>query len=42
MKLAGEQTHYSTPRASEAIYLEWIKDRFGAVPAPDGCKAIEE
>lgn len=42
LKLAGEQTHFSTPRASEAIYLQWIKDRFDGVPAPDGCKAAEE
>ena len=41
VKLAGEQTHYSTPAASEALYLPWIKERFDGVPAPDGCKAAE-
>jgi len=42
VKLAGEQTHYSTRAASEALYLPWIKDRFDSTPAPDGCKAAEE
>ncbi len=42
VKLGGEQTHYSTPTASEALYLPWIKDRFDGKPAPDGCAASEE
>lgn len=37
VKLPGEQTHFSTPGASEPLYLPWIKDRFEGKPAPNGC-----
>ena len=40
VQLAGEQTHYSTPRAAEALYLPWIKDRFDGRAAADGCKVL--
>ena len=33
VKLAGEQTHFTTPGASEPLYLPWIKDRFDGKPA---------
>jgi pimeloyl-ACP methyl ester carboxylesterase len=37
VQLAGQQTHFSTPGASQALYLPWIKDRFASKPLPDGC-----
>ncbi len=42
VRLTGEQTHFSTPRASEALYLAWIKDRFDGKPAPDGCRGSDD
>ncbi len=42
VKLAGGQTHYTTPGASEPLYLPWIKDRFDGKPAPDVCAASED
>ena len=37
VQLAGEQTHFSTPRASEPLYLPWMKDRFDGKPSANGC-----
>lgn len=37
VQLPGEQDHFSTPAASEPLYLPWIADRFAGKPAPDGC-----
>lgn len=39
VQLAGEQDHFSTPAASEPLYLPWIADRFAGKPAADGCAA---
>jgi hypothetical protein len=37
VRLDGEQNHFTTPRASEPLYLAWVKDRFDGKPAPEGC-----
>lgn len=37
VQLAGEQTHFSTPAASQPLYLPWIEARFAGQPAPNGC-----
>ena len=42
VKLAGEQSHFTTPGASEALYLPWIQDRFDGKPAANGCGASED
>ncbi len=39
VQLAGEQTHYSTPGASQPIYVPWVYDRFAGKPLEDGCSA---
>ena len=39
VQLAGEQTHFSTPGASQPLYLPWIADRFAGKPLPNGCAA---
>jgi pimeloyl-ACP methyl ester carboxylesterase len=33
------QSHFTTPPTSQAMYSQWIKDRFQGKPAPDGCKS---
>ena len=33
----GNNTHISTPAASEPFYLKWIEDRFNGKPLPNGC-----
>ena len=42
IKLPGEQTHFTTPAASEPLYVAWIKDRFDGKPVGDGCLGGEE
>ena len=42
VQLAGEQTHFSTPGASEPLYVPWIKDRFEGKPAANGCLPIAD
>ena len=37
MQLPGEQTHFSTPGASQPIYVPWVADRFAGKPLEDGC-----
>ena len=37
VQLPGEQTHFSTPGASEPLYLPWIKDRLAGKPATNNC-----
>ncbi len=37
VQLAGEQNHFTTPGASEPLYLPWVKDRFDGKPAANGC-----
>lgn len=37
VQLPGEQTHFSTPGASEPLYLSWIKDRLAGKPATNNC-----
>lgn len=39
VRLAGEQSHFTTPGASEPLYLPWVKDRFDGKAAADGCLA---
>jgi pimeloyl-ACP methyl ester carboxylesterase len=42
IKLSGEQTHYTTPGASEPLYAPWIRDRFDGKATPDGCAAPDD
>lgn len=37
VQLPGEQTHFSTPSASEPLYLAWIRDRLAGKPANNNC-----
>lgn len=37
VQLPGEQTHFSTPGASESFYLPWIRDRLAGKPAVNNC-----
>jgi len=37
VQLPGEQTHFSTPGASQPIYVPWVADRFAGKPLEDGC-----
>ena len=39
VQLAGEQTHFSTPGASQPIYVPWVADRFAGKPLENGCSA---
>ena len=39
VRLAGNQSHFTTPGASEPLFLPWVKDRFEGKPAADGCAA---
>jgi pimeloyl-ACP methyl ester carboxylesterase len=41
VELSGDNTHFSTPTASEPLYLPWIADRFAGKPAGDNCAAIQ-
>jgi pimeloyl-ACP methyl ester carboxylesterase len=36
-ELPGNNTHFSTPAASEPFYLKWIDDRFNGKPLLNGC-----
>jgi pimeloyl-ACP methyl ester carboxylesterase len=36
-KLPGNNTHFSTPAASEPFYLQWMDDRFNGKPLINGC-----
>ncbi|MGV3632714.1 MAG: alpha/beta fold hydrolase [Pseudorhodoplanes sp.] len=38
VQLPGEQTHFSTPGAAQAMYVQWIADRFAGKDTPDGCR----
>ncbi len=38
-ELPGNNTHFSTPAASEPFYLQWIEDRFNGRPLINGCPA---
>ena len=42
IQLPGEQTHFSTPAASEPLYVAWIKERFDGKPVGDGCIGGDE
>lgn len=37
VQLPGEQTHFSTPGASQPIYVPWVKDRFAGKSLDNGC-----
>jgi hypothetical protein len=37
VQLSGEQTHFTTPQASEALYIAWIKERLTGKPLENGC-----
>lgn len=37
IQLPGEETHFSTPKASEALYTTWIKERLKGKPLGNGC-----
>ncbi len=37
VELPGDQTHFTTPASAEPLYVEWVKDRFEGIPAPNGC-----
>jgi pimeloyl-ACP methyl ester carboxylesterase len=39
VQLPGEQTHFSTPGASQPIYVPWVADRFAGKPLENGCSA---
>ena len=39
VQLPGDQTHFSTPGASIAFYVPWIKERLAGKTAADGCAA---
>ena len=39
VQLPGEQTHYSTPGASQPFFVPWIQDRFAGKPMENGCTA---
>jgi pimeloyl-ACP methyl ester carboxylesterase len=39
-ELPGDQTHFSTPAASEPLYVAWVADRFAGKPVADGCGAL--
>lgn len=36
-ELPGNNTHFSTPAASEPFYLQWMDDRFNGKPLINGC-----
>ncbi len=36
-QLLGAQSHFTTPGASQAMYLEWVADRLAGRPAANGC-----
>ncbi len=37
VQLAGEQTHYSTPGASQPLFVPWVQDRFAGKAPANGC-----
>lgn len=37
IRLAGEQTHFSTPGAAEPLYLQWMHERLEGREATNGC-----
>jgi pimeloyl-ACP methyl ester carboxylesterase len=39
VRLAGEQTHFSTPGAAAPLYLRWVKERMAGTPLATGCPA---
>lgn len=39
VQLPGDQTHFSTPRASVPFYMPWIKARLAGKTAANGCSA---
>lgn len=39
VQLPGEQTHYTTPGASQPIFTPWVADRFAGKPLENGCSA---
>ncbi len=39
VQLPGEQTHYTTPGASQPIFVPWVADRFAGKPLENGCSA---
>jgi pimeloyl-ACP methyl ester carboxylesterase len=36
-QLPGTQSHFTTPGASQAMYVEWVADRLAGRPAANGC-----
>ncbi len=39
VQLPGEQTHFSTPGASQPFFVPWVADRFASRPLENGCAA---
>ncbi|WP_141588625.1 MULTISPECIES: alpha/beta fold hydrolase [unclassified Myxococcus] len=39
VQLVGKQDHFSTPAASQPLYVPWIASRFAGKPAANGCAA---
>lgn len=37
VQLAGEQSHFTTPRAAEPLFIQWIADRLADRPVTDAC-----
>jgi hypothetical protein len=37
IELPGNNTHFSTPAASQPYWLPWIADRFAGKPVVNGC-----
>jgi len=37
VQLPGEQNHFTTPGASQPLYLPWLADRFAGKPIANGC-----
>ena len=39
VQLPGEQNHFTTPAASQPLYMPWVEDLFAGKPAANGCPA---
>lgn len=37
VQLAGEQSHFTTPRAAESLFIQWIADRLADKPVTNFC-----
>ena len=37
VQLPGEQSHFTTPGAAKAMFVQWIADRFADKPLQNPC-----